>query len=171
MKQHQPWAIAWKKKFVEPNDLKVWAEGIRSRGQSIVTTNGSFDLVHAGHLHTLFEAKALGDIFIVLLNTDASIRGYKGRLRPIIEEKYRLQMMAAFECVDYVSCFDELDPRRALEEIAPAIHVNSAEYGVDCIERAVVEKGGGRVVLIEKIDSLSTSAVISRIETCILSQA
>jgi len=162
--------VSWKTEFndylIEPENIKEWAGKMRLAGKSIVTTNGSFDLLHAGHLHTLFEGKQLGDVFIVLLNTDASVRSYKGESRPIIELKYRLQMMAALRFVDFVSYFDEPDPRRILTEIAPDIHVNSAEYGADCIEREVVEAGGGKVKLIDKIDSLSTSAVITKIESC-----
>lgn len=163
--------MSWKRDFsdrlIEPKDIEAWAGRLRRSGKSIVTTNGSFDLLHAGHLHTLFEGKKLGDVFIVLLNSDASVRSYKGESRPIIELKYRLQMMAAVRCVDFVSYFDEPDPRRILAEIRPDIHVNSAEYGADCIERETVESGGGRVQLIEKIDSLSTSAIINKIESCI----
>ena len=156
--------------YVERDHLQKWSEDLKKEGKRIVTTNGSFDLLHAGHLHTLFEAKSLGDIFIVLLNTDKSVQSYKGPLRPIIELKYRLRMMAALKCVDFVSAFDEPDPREALKAIAPHVHVNSAEYGSECIEKAVVESGGGRVHLIEKIDGLSTSQVIGKIEECITLQ-
>lgn len=162
---------AWyEKSYVERDQLQKWSEELKKKGKRIVTTNGSFDLLHAGHLHTLFEAKTLGDVLIVLLNTDASIQGYKGPLRPIIELKYRLRMIAALKCVDFVAAFDEPDPREVLKIIGPNIHVNSAEYGLDCIEKSVVEAGGGRVHLVEKIDGLSTSQVIGKIEACITLQ-
>lgn len=162
--------MSWKTEFndylIAPERIKSWAQEMRREGHTIVTTNGSFDLLHAGHVHTLFEGKKLGGLFIVLLNSDASVRSYKGESRPIIELKYRLQLVAALRCVDFVSYFDEPDPRRILAEIAPDIHVNSAEYGEDCIERETIETGGGRVQLVEKIDSLSTSAIIKKIESC-----
>lgn len=160
------WKTEYQNYVIAPEDIGAWADAMHGQNKRIVTTNGSFDLMHAGHLHTLFEGSLLGDVFIVLLNTDASVRSYKGDNRPIIALKYRLQMLAAIRCVDFVSYFDEPDPRQILKQIAPTIHVNSAEYGEDCIERETVEAGGGRIQLIEKIDSLSTTAVINKIESC-----
>jgi len=165
-----PWKELYKEFYVPTSALQTWANARRSAGETIVTTNGSFDLLHAGHLHTLFEAKSLGSCFIVLLNSDASVRGYKGPLRPIIPLTYRLQMVAALKCVDFVSSFDELDPRAALERIRPDIHVNSAEYGDNPIEKSIVEANGGRLHIIEKIEGLSTTQVLKNVEKCTASQ-
>lgn len=160
------WNEAYLDKVLAPSEVFKRVEVLKAEGKVIVTTNGSFDLLHAGHLHTLYEGKKLGDVFIVALNTDASIRSYKGPSRPIIPLKYRLQMLAALSFVDFITYFDESDPRKLLKEIGPHVHVNSAEYGDNCIEKEVVEDGGGYVKLIEKIDGLSTSEVIKKIRAC-----
>lgn len=130
----------------------------------LVTLNGSFDLLHAGHLQIIFEASQLGDLLIVALNTDASIQKYKSPKRPIVPLEYRLQMMAALEFVDYVTWFEETDPRQLLSKIKPNIHVNGAEYG-DCIEGETVRSHGGKVHLVELISGLSTSQLIRKIQT------
>ena len=160
------WRSHHKSKVIERSDLKKKVDELKQQQKRIVTTNGSFDLLHAGHMHTLYEASKLGDVLIVGLNSDASIKSYKGPKRPIIPCHYRVEMMAALSFVDFVVVFDELDPRRLLEVIAPDIHVNSAEYGEDCIEKHTVESGGGLIKLIEKIEGLSTSQVIERVIAC-----
>ncbi len=160
------WKFFHRSKVIEPSELKEKIRELKCAHKRIVTTNGSFDLLHAGHLHTLYEASKLGDVFIVALNSDASGQSYKGPERPIIPCHYRVQMMAALSFVDFVTIFDEGDPRKLLEVIAPDIHVNSAEYGENCIEKSVVESRGGIIKLIEKVDGLSTSQVIKRVLAC-----
>lgn len=162
----QFWNEAYLDKVLDPGEISMRISGMKAEGKVIVTTNGSFDLLHAGHLHTLYEGSKLGDVFIVALNTDASVQSYKGPLRPIIPLKYRLQMMAALSFVDFVTYFNESDPRELLKKIEPNVHVNSAEYGDNCIEKEVIEAGGGRIQLIEKIDGLSTTEVIRKIQSC-----
>ncbi len=136
---------------------------LRAEGKNIVTANGSFDIMHAGHVAFLEKAKAEGDVLVVGVNSDASVRAYKSPSRPIISEGDRASMVAALECVDLVFLFDETDPREWLSQIKPDIHVNGAEYGADCIERDVVEAGGGHISLIQLVGGLSTSAIIQRI--------
>ncbi len=136
---------------------------LRADGSTIVTANGSFDIMHAGHAHFLESARAQGDVLIVGLNSDASVRAYKSPLRPIIGERDRAHMVAALECVDMVFLFDETDPRDWLGQVKPDVHVNGAEYGADCIERGTVEDGGGRIHLVEAVAGLSTTAVVGRI--------
>ena len=104
------------------------------------------------------------DRLIVALNSDLSIQKYKGTDRPIIPLNYRLEMMAALEFVDYVTWFDETDPRLILEKIKPDIHVNGAEYGIDCIEAETVKTHGGKIHLVDRIPSLATSAIIEKIK-------
>ena len=128
--------------------------------------NGSFDLLHAGHLWILEEAALQGDILVVALNTDRSIQSYKGKDRPIVPLKYRLQLLAALEMVDYVTWFDEENPILLLEQIRPDVHVNGAEYGASCIEAEIVLRHGGRLHLVERIDGLSTSQIIGKIKAC-----
>lgn len=106
------------------------------------------------------------DRLIVALNSDSSIRQYKGADRPIISLEYRLQMMAALEFVDYVTWFDETDPRAILGKIKPDVHVNGAEYGAGCIEAETIINHGGRIHLVDRIPSLATSAIIEKIKQC-----
>lgn len=159
----------WKKvnqdKIVNPENLSQLIQKIRSENQTIVTVNGSFDLLHAGHLHILYEAAKLADVFLVALNSDASIQKYKNPKRPIISLEYRLQMMSAISCVDFVTWFSETTPIRLLSEVQPDMHVNGAEYGKNCIERSIVEKYGGRIHIVSLIDGLSTSKIIGKVLT------
>lgn len=152
-------------KIINPEVLETFADELRAQGKILVTLNGSFDLLHAGHLYILEEAAKLGDCLLVLLNTDESIRGYKGNNRPIIDLENRQKMLAALECVDFVSAFEELSPIEVLRKIKPSIHANGAEYGLDCIEAEVVREGGGKVCLIDRIPGLSTSEIIEKIKT------
>jgi rfaE bifunctional protein nucleotidyltransferase chain/domain len=151
------------KKFIKREELEERVKSIRGK-RSIVTLNGSFDLLHAGHLEIIFEAKKLGDILIVALNSDESIKKNKGEKRPIIPLKFRKVLMAAIEFVDYVTSFDEEDPREILKVIRPDIHVNGEEYGLNCIESDIVKKFGGKIHLVKKYFSLSTSKIIEKIK-------
>ena len=157
-------------KMIEPSHLPSVMQGLKEQSKTIATINGSFDLLHAGHLEILYQASLQADILVVGLNTDASIKKYKGPKRPIIPLKYRVRMIAALEMVDFISWFDETDPREWLCKIQPDVHVNGAEYGPDCIEADVVRKYGGRIHLVEKIDGLSTSAILQTLQemlTCV----
>lgn len=153
----------WKNKIVDPNHLPDFIEKIKKSNQTIVSLNGSFDLMHAGHLHILSEAVSLGDILIVALNSDNSIKQYKSPHRPIISLNHRLEMMAAIVFIDFVTWFDEPDPRNILKVIRPNVHVNGAEYGENCIESQIVKEGGGSIYLVNRIGDFSTSTIISRI--------
>lgn len=154
------------KKLVEPEKIEELVSSLKKSGKKIVTLNGSFDLLHAGHLQIIYEASLQGNVLIVALNSDSSIRQYKGERRPIIPLKYRCQMMAALQFVDFITYFDELDPRKILEKIKPDIHVNGAEYGEDCIEANTVKAGGGKLYLVKRIDGLSSSSIIEKIKQC-----
>lgn len=155
------------KKCVEPNHLPEWIEGFRAKKMTLATINGSFDLLHAGHLFILSEAKKQADCLLVALNSDASVQKYKSSKRPIVPLRYRLELISAIEFVDYVTWFEETDPRALLAQLKPDVHVNGAEYGEDCIEAAVVKQNGGRLHLVPRIPSLSTSSLIERIVTCV----
>lgn len=157
------WNEAWKDKLIDPKDLSEKVKDIRGRGYTIATLNGSFDLMHAGHLHIIYEASKAADCLIVALNSDSSIQKYKSPERPIIPLEYRLQMMAALGFVDYVTWFNETDPIALLDIIRPDIHVNGSEYGYNCIEADIVKKNGGRIEIVEKIPGLASSAVIEKI--------
>lgn len=151
-------------KIVSREKLKEICDALHARDASIVTCNGSFDLFHYGHLRFLQEAKAQGDVLIVGLNSDSSIRQYKDPSRPIIPQDQRAEIIAALALVDYVHIFDETVPMPFLETVRPAVHVNGAEYGEDCIEAETVKKHGGRIHLMPKVAGLSTTELIGRIK-------
>lgn len=159
----ESWQNSYKKKCIDPSELRNKISELRQAGLSIATLNGSFDLMHAGHLHILYEASQTADVLIVALNSDNSIKRYKDPERPIIPLKYRMMMMAAIEFVDFVTWFEETDPRKILEVIKPDVHVNGAEYGENCIEADTVKKNGGRIHIVNLIPGLATSKIINKI--------
>ena len=136
------WSETYKEKLIHPDKLKETISAVRSKGLTIATLNGSFDLLHAGHLHIIYEASKQADVLIVALNSDSSIKQYKSFNRPIIKLEERLKMMAALGFVSYVTWFEETDPCKLLEVIKPDVHVNGAPYGDNCIEAETVRKGG-----------------------------
>lgn len=157
------WEKESEKKLIKPSDLEKKVKEIKKSGRTIVTLNGSFDLLHAGHLQIIYEASLQGDVLIVALNSDDSIKKYKSENRPIIPLKYRMQQIAALEFVDFVTYFEELDPRVVLSIIKPDVHVNGKEYGLDCIEAKLVSENGGKIYLVDKFFSLSTTNIIEKI--------
>jgi D-beta-D-heptose 7-phosphate kinase/D-beta-D-heptose 1-phosphate adenosyltransferase len=158
------WEKEYKKKLIEPKKLEEKLNDLKKDKKTIVTINGSFDLLHAGHLKILFKASTLGDILIVALNSDESIKKYKSKKRPIIPLEYRLQMISALYFVDYVTYFDEINPIKILGVIKPNIHVNGSEYGKDCIEKKIVEKNNGTIHIVDLKPSFSTTNIIEKIK-------
>ncbi len=148
-------------------DLLAVRAAARRAGQVVVWTNGTFDLLHPGHVSSLQLARALGDLLIVGLNSDASVRGYKGPSRPILTQDERAAMLAALECVDYVVIFDEPTPEAALARLQPDIHCKGAEYapphGRPVPERAIVEGYGGRIEYLPLVPGVSTTELLKRI--------
>ena len=155
---------SFSKKFIEPKKLEEWSKELKNIGHSLVTLNGSFDLLHAGHLYILEEASAQGDKLLVALNTDDSIKRYKGSTRPLISLQDRLIMMAALECVDFVTYFDEDDPCELLQKVKPHVHANGSEYGANCIEADTVISNGGKIHIVPLVEGLSTSRIIKKIK-------
>ena len=154
--------------LIDPALIEEKIAQLRREGKTIATLNGSFDLLHAGHLEIIYQASLQADVLIVALNTDASIQQYKSPLRPIIPLEYRMQMMAALQWVDYVTWFDETDPCALLSRIQPDVHVNGAEYGDNCIEAQTVASYGGKLHLVPLVPGLSTSQIIKKIvATCV----
>ena len=152
------------RRLVPRQSLRALAATLRSRGRRIVTVNGSFDVLHAGHLYILDQARQQGDTLIVGLNSDESVRSYKGASRPIVPQRQRAEMLLALRMVDFVHIFDEPDPIAFLSELHPDVHVNGAEYGEDCVEREVVLQNGGRLHLVDRIPNLSTSGIVSQMD-------
>ena len=144
--------------------LKRLLPRLKAAGKKIVFTNGCFDLLHVGHAHYLQEAKNCGDVLVVALNSDASVRAIKGDKRPLIGENERAQMLAALEMVDYVVIFPEPDPGRIIRELQPHVLVKGGDWAPEeIIGRETVEAAGGKVVLIPPVPGISTSRIIKRI--------
>ncbi|MDP1880523.1 MAG: adenylyltransferase/cytidyltransferase family protein [Parachlamydiaceae bacterium] len=158
------WSTVYQKKVIHPDQLITRVGELKQKEKKIVTLNGSFDLLHAGHLQIIYEASLQGDVLILALNSDESIKKYKSPSRPIIPLCYRMEMMAALEFVDYVTYFDETDPRSLLKKIRPHVHVNGTEYGENCIEASTVIEGGGKIHIVNLIPGLSTSSIIAKIK-------
>jgi D-glycero-D-manno-heptose 1,7-bisphosphate phosphatase len=134
--------------------------GWRAQGKTIVAASGSFDILHGGHRNLLSEARRAGDRLIVLVNSDASVRAYKGPGRPFTPEQNRAAQIAALAEVDAVVLFDQLVPLALLEKLRPDIVANGPEYGADCIERGLVESYGGRILVTSpRSTGNSTSAI------------
>jgi rfaE bifunctional protein nucleotidyltransferase chain/domain len=136
-------------------------------GKTVVWTNGCFDLLHPGHVRSLQAAKQLGDILIVGLNSDASVRQLKGRGRPVLSEQERAEVLSSLACVDYVVIFPELRPDAALLRLKPDVHCKGAEYapphGKPIPEAATVTSYGGRIAFLPYFGGLSTTELIRRI--------
>lgn len=151
---------AWR----ELASLRAQLEVERLNGRTIVFTNGVFDILHAGHVQLLRQAKALGDVLVVGLNSDSSTRRLKGPTRPINYERDRLALVEALDMVDYAILFDEATPTELIRLLRPHIHVKGGDYDAEKLpEAAAVRAAGGRVVIIPLVGSLSTSHVIERI--------
>ncbi|MFZ0212200.1 MAG: D-glycero-beta-D-manno-heptose 1-phosphate adenylyltransferase [Candidatus Acidiferrales bacterium] len=136
----------------------------KRNGRRIVFTNGCYDLLHPGHIRLLESARELGDILILALNSDRSVRENKGANRPIISEAERAEVAAALATVDYVVLFDEATPREIIARVVPDVLVKGSDWGPDeVVGREEVEAAGGRVVSIPLEPGYSTSAIIERI--------
>tara|TARA_Y100000310_G_C20702611_1_gene831357 strand:- start:1568 stop:2608 length:1041 start_codon:yes stop_codon:yes gene_type:complete len=139
------------------------SQRLKQQKKIVVTFNGSFDILHAGHALALNEAKIQGNILIVPLNSDKSVKSYKGPNRPIIPQKQRALQLAALECVDYVVLYNETNSIKILDKIKPNIHCNGSDWGLNCIEREVVEKNKGQIYILKFTKGLSTSNLIKKI--------
>jgi rfaE bifunctional protein nucleotidyltransferase chain/domain len=153
-------------KLKDLSELKVIASRARALGQKVVFTNGCFDILHPGHLHLLREAKALGDLLIVAINSDASVRQIKGASRPIVADAGRAELVAALEIVDYVTLFDDLDPYRLVNEIRPDVLAKGGDYNRNQVVGGdLVERWGGKVALIPLLNGFSTTQIIDRVRS------
>ena len=140
------------------------AEAVRSRGGKVVFTNGVFDLLHPGHVRYLQDARALGDVLIVAVNSDRSVRANKGPSRPLNLEQERAEVLLALACVDAAIIFDEETPHAVIARIQPDVLVKGADGGEDnIVGRDVVEARGGRVVRIEISPGHSTTELINKV--------
>jgi len=136
----------------------------KERGKQVVFTNGCFDLLHAGHVKYLQKARGLGNLLVLGLNSDASVRRLKGAKRPLICEDERAHILAALDCIDYVTIFDEDTPLELIKSLKPNILAKGGDYSLDgVVGREIVEEYGGRVELVTFVDGKSTSNIIDKV--------
>lgn len=149
---------------VKREDLQNLLTELRKQNKTIVTTNGCFDILHAGHVRYLEETKKFGDILIVLLNSDKSVRSIKGEGRPINNEADRAEVLNGLKSVDYVVLFDENSPADLLSEIKPDVHTKGADYNVETLPEAkIIIANGGRLEFIRFVEGKSTTRTIEKI--------
>ena len=146
------------------DQIAAIAAEAKKNGRSVVFTNGCFDLLHRGHVHILRQAKAAGDMLIVGMNSDRSVKSIKGSPRPILPETDRVELIAAMEMVDYVVLFDEPDPYQLIAAIEPNVLAKGGDWSADKIVGSdIVERNGGRVAVIPYLKGFSTTEIIERI--------
>lgn len=137
---------------------------LKSENKKVVFTNGCFDILHAGHVDYLVKAKEQGDILIVALNSDKSVRRIKGEKRPIVPEEQRAFIISQLKCVDYVTFFDEDTPEKTIQTLVPDILVKGSDWKIEnIIGRDIVEENGGSVVTIDFVTDTSSSGIIESI--------
>jgi len=147
------------------DELQAITAKARSDGKKVVLTNGCFDLLHRGHLHLLREAKACGELLIVAVNSDKSVREIKGPHRPILPEADRAELLAALEMVDYVVLFDEPDPYRLIAALKPHVLAKGGDWKPESIIGSdIVIRNGGKVAVIPYLKGFSTTEIIERIQ-------
>jgi rfaE bifunctional protein nucleotidyltransferase chain/domain len=145
-------------------DLAAQRRAWRASGRLVVLTNGCFDLLHPGHLALLEAARREGDVLVVALNSDASVRGLKGEGRPVVPERERAEVLLSLEPVDGVVLYDEPTPIEVIRALVPDVLVKGADWAKDeIVGRAEVEAAGGRVVRVALVPGRSTSAIVDRI--------
>ncbi len=159
---------------MDPSRRKILPQGAllsaladaRRRGARVAFTNGCFDLLHAGHVHYLYEAKRHGDVLVVGLNSDASVARLKGARRPLVPAEERAELLAALEMVDFVTVFDTDTPLDLIRAVAPDVLIKGADWAPEhVVGRAEVEAHGGRVVLAPVRPGLSTTDLVERIRS------
>jgi D-beta-D-heptose 7-phosphate kinase/D-beta-D-heptose 1-phosphate adenosyltransferase len=151
-------------KIVSQADLVQVTAREKRDGRRVVFTNGCFDLLHPGHVRCLTAARALGDVLVVAVNSDRSVRGNKGSERPLVAEQDRAEVLAALACVDYVTIFDEPTPRELISRVLPSVLVKGADWALDQVAgREEVEAAGGCVVSVPIASGYSNTNLVQRI--------
>jgi D-beta-D-heptose 7-phosphate kinase/D-beta-D-heptose 1-phosphate adenosyltransferase len=146
------------------DELVAIRHDLGRQGKQVVFTNGCFDLLHRGHVRYLDQAKRLGDVLVVAMNSDSSVRTLKGPDRPVMSHEERAELVAALAAVDYVLVFDELDPERVIQALEPDLLVKGGDWPEDqIVGRQVVESRGGRVHTLPYVEGASSSQLLRRI--------
>ena len=150
-------------KIVSQIELKQIVNCLRQKKKKIIFTCGCFDLLHIGHIRTLKEAQSHGDVLIVGVNSNNSVRKNKGKFRPIIPEDERAEIIASIEYVDYVTIFSESTPENLIDLVKPDVHVKAGYDLTQLPEADLVKSYGGKVILVKEVDGYSTTMLIRRI--------
>jgi rfaE bifunctional protein nucleotidyltransferase chain/domain len=147
-------------------DLMLRERGrLRAKGVRLVFTNGVFDLLHVGHVRYLEQARGLGDVLVVAINSDRSVRELKGPNRPVFDQNERAEILAALRMVDYVTVFDDISPRRLIAKLLPDVLVKGGDYQLDEIHgREEVEAAGGKVISLPFVPGASTTTLLERMK-------
>ena len=152
--------------LIERKNLQKILNSLRGEGKTIVTTNGCFDILHVGHVRYLEATKKFGDVLIVALNSDKSVKSIKGEGRPINNEQDRAEILCALKSVDYVVLFDEDSPADLLAEIKPDVHTKGADYTIETLPEAkIIMENGGRIEFIKFVEGKSTTSTIAKINS------
>lgn len=152
-------------KILDFPELLSRREALRREGRTVVFTNGCFDLLHPGHIRYLTQARSLGDVLVVAINSDRSVRALKGVGRPILSERERAEVLAALRAVDFVTIFDDGTPRELIAELLPDVLVKGGDWPLDeIVGRVEVEGAGGKVLSLPYIEGSSTTDIINRIK-------
>lgn len=153
-------------KIINSEQLALWRKTLREQGRKLVVTNGCFDLLHAGHVTYLENARNHGDVLLVGLNSDASVRELKGPSRPVNNQDDRALVVAALESVDRVCIFQDREATRFLAESQPDIYIKGGDYTLETLnqdERKTVERAGGKIVIVPVVPGKSTTALLERL--------
>lgn len=149
--------------LIKQNELDNLLKKLRDEKKTIVTTNGCFDILHVGHVRYLEKAKSFGDVLIVALNSDKSVKSIKGESRPINNENDRAEILSALKSVDYVVLFDEDSPINLLLQIKPDVHTKGADYTIESLPEAKgIMEAGGRIEFISFVEGKSTTSIIEK---------
>ena len=151
-------------KIKSKEELAPLLTGLKEKGKTVVFTNGCFDILHTGHIRYLHQAKALGDILVIGVNTDASVKMFKGDKRPIVSEDDRAEVLAALEMVDFVVKFNERTPAQLISALKPNIQVKGGDYSPEDLPEAEVLKAyGGRVEIVPLVEGKGTTGIVERV--------
>jgi D-beta-D-heptose 7-phosphate kinase/D-beta-D-heptose 1-phosphate adenosyltransferase len=153
-------------KILSRDALKAEIDALHRQGKKVAFTNGCFDILHVGHVRYLREARKEGDVLILALNSDRSVRSIKGEKRPIVPEEERADVLAALACIDYVTIFDEATPLALITLLKPDVLIKGGDWAEEnIVGRDEVRSWGGRVAIIPEIKGASTTNIIEKIRT------
>ena len=152
-------------KILDRKTLKTKLEALRKEGKKIAFTNGCFDILHVGHVRYLREAKKAGDILVLALNSDSSVRTIKGEERPLVCEEERAEVLAALEFIDFITIFSEATPLELIKHLEPDILIKGGDWAEDkVVGRDEVKKWGGHVAIIPEVEGKSTTNIVEKIK-------